>query len=140
LRTGDAAEILLAMQRLSGLVVIVFGLAGLACGVPKGKIAESSRTDACRADILGGLESLKRGLGMEFEVTDADADPVFSEGRIGKGYARDGVKFEMHFGLDATKEGDCTMRLFQKITREGVTLASTGTTSVRGRAGITALL
>jgi len=117
--TGGGAAIVVAMQRLSGLVVIVVCLAGLACGEPKGKIVQSSRTDACRADILVGLESLAQGLGLHFEVADPDADTVFREGQIKKRYARDGVRYEMRFGLDVTDGGGCSMRFFKKITREG---------------------
>jgi hypothetical protein len=102
----------------SGFVALVFGLVGLSCGAPKGAIAESSKTDECRADIVGALGAFKRDLGLDFDVTDADADAMFSEAQVGKSYGRDGARHEVSFGLDVTNDGGCSMRFFEKRTRE----------------------
>lgn len=114
------------MRRYTGLIVLSFGLAGLSCGAPKGKIADSSKTEECRNDIIGALEAFKRDLGLDFDVVAADADAMLSEGQVGKSYGRDGARHEVRFGLDVTDGGGCSMRFFQKKTQEP---GSTSTTS-----------
>jgi hypothetical protein len=95
------------------------GVLGLLMGCsPKGAIAESSKTDECRADVVGALQAFKRDLGLSFAVSTADADTLFTEGTVGKSYARDGARHQVRFGLDVRDGGGCTLRMFQRTVRE----------------------
>jgi hypothetical protein len=105
-------------RRRTAVLILSWSVMSLACGAPKGAIAESSKTDECRADIVGALEAFKRDLGFDFEVSDADAGSVFAEAQVAKSYGRDGVRHEVRFGLDVADDGGCTLRLFERRTSQ----------------------
>ena len=58
---------------------------------PKGKIASDSKTEACRAELAGALQTLSSDYGLAYSVDPTDADSIFSTGVVKKSYGRDGI-------------------------------------------------
>lgn len=114
----------LRIGRLLILCACFFGLAA-ACS-PTGKIAESSKTDECSADLIGALGAFSRDMGLNFEPTKADADAIFETGKVAKKYARDGVRYEAHFGIEK-KGNECKLKFYKRVERQpGSTSSRTG--------------
>ena len=74
---------------------------------PEGKIASSSNTKECEAELSEALEAFGRDLGLAYTVEPSDAKSIFETGKVEKNYARDGVQHGSHFGLEKT-EGGCS--------------------------------
>ena len=84
---------------------------------PKGKIASDSKTEACRAELAGALQTLSSDYGLAYSVDPTDADSIFSTGVVKKSYGRDGIVHGCFFGLDVTANG-CALKFFKKTTSE----------------------
>lgn len=107
----------------------------LLCGCfspPGGQITESSKTPACRAELTGALNAVKRDRGLGFDVSERDVDVLMNSGTASKNYARDGIRISMDFGLEPT-EGGCSLVAY-KMTR-----SEPGSTTTTGRQGSVAL-
>jgi hypothetical protein len=108
----------------SGVAASLLGLGMLVACAPEGQIAESSKTKECSAELVSALGTFSRDLGLAYAVTPADADSIFRSGQVEKHYARDGVQYGSHFGLEKTAKG-CTLKFYKRTTSEPGTSTST---------------
>lgn len=93
---------------------------------PGGKIAESSKTDECSAELVSALGAFARDMGLNFQPTKEDADAIFETGKVGKNYARDGIQYEAHFGIEK-KGSECKLKFYKRVERQpGSTSSRTG--------------
>ena len=80
---------------------------------PKGQIADSSKTEGCKAGIVRALETFASNDGLAYTATAADADSVFATGKVEKRYARDASSYAFKFGIDKA-DNACNLKLYQK--------------------------
>ena len=80
-------------------------------------IAESSKTQVCRDNVLDALRAFQRDKGLAFAADSSDADSLFSSGQIIKSYARDAVQHTSYFRLETSTEG-CRLAFFKRKESE----------------------
>ncbi|MBW2278281.1 MAG: hypothetical protein JRF63_12360 [Deltaproteobacteria bacterium] len=101
---------------------------------PTSLITQSSRIPECHQELGKGLEQLATDLGLGYQVTGADGESLFANGEVAKSYARDSVKYTLHFRLRAIEDG-CKLQYYKRETREpghsNSTMADYGTVSLR---------
>jgi hypothetical protein len=106
--------------KIGVVLAIMAGAFYLALGrAPSAKLLASSKTSACRDELIQALETFKRDQGLAFEVSADDAQSIVETGAVTKGYTRNGVKMRFGFGLDGDAEG-CRLVFHQRTNPDGM--------------------
>ena len=123
--------VLVPIITIGALVMTAKGFA------PTARLSATAAADpACRAEVLAGLELLRRDLGLLADFAPPDADAIAATGALDKTYARDGVRHTVSFGLDADEAGACSLRMWaMKEEQPGRTHSSAGAFGSAGLPG-----
>lgn len=80
---------------------------------PTAKLTEGSKTDACRAELVGALEVFRDDQGLAIKIEDTHVDALFAEGLVGITYARDGVRHTPSFRFEGSGD-QCSLNFFRR--------------------------
>jgi hypothetical protein len=101
---------------------------------PTSLITAPSKTPECHQELGKALEQMAADLGLGYQVTGADSDSLFTTGEVAKSYARDAVRYTLHFRLRALDDG-CKLQFYKRETikpgHSDSTMADYGTVSLR---------
>lgn len=105
-----ALVVLVILIPLAVIVGIVLSAKGVA---PSAKLRpDSAANPTCQTELLAGLATLGRDLGLPVTFTAADTDTLARTGALDSHYARDGVRHTASFGLDHVDPDGCSVRMW----------------------------
>jgi hypothetical protein len=74
----------------------------------------STRSEACRAELVEVLETFRDERGMAYETSERDAQVILDAGRITKAYERDAVRHRAKFRVEY-RDGICQLTMYQRV-------------------------
>jgi hypothetical protein len=74
----------------------------------------TTRSEACRAELVEVLETFRDERGMAYETGELDAQEILDAGRITKTYERDAVRHRAKFRVEYS-DGVCQLTMYQRV-------------------------
>lgn len=105
-----ALVVLLILIPLAVIVWLMVSAKGVA---PHARLRpDAAQNPTCQTELLGGLATLGRDLGLPVVFTPTDTDTLATTGALDSTYARDAVRHTASFGLDLVEPDGCSLRMW----------------------------
>lgn len=98
--------------------LLMAALAASSC-TPDGRIDASSRTPACKSELVAAMSRFAQEEGLDLSPGIKDAQSIIDNGTVSLRYARDGVRYANFFGIEF-EDGSCALEFYKrKISKPG---------------------